>query len=416
MPSSADKPAVRGPRGGVLLVIAATVVSAASGLITLMIVAPAVGPAGYASFSVYWAALFMIVGVLFGLQQETTRAVADVGARAARGQELHGGSSVLRFAAVLAATVLVLIAATSFLWAPSLFGAGGAAWGIALSVGAASYAGVATLNGILAGSGRWGGFATVLVIDGLLRLALVAAALMLGADGTVLAWAVALPFPVSFLAVALLQRKVVRAHASVRESYRALAHNSSRTVVASASNAVLVTGFPLILSLVASDDRAALGAVVLALTLARAPILVPLTALQSMLIARFSASPATARRLMTLVMVGLVAVAATLGTIVGLWGESVLVWWFGAGFAVPGALLTWLVIASGCLGLLTVTGAHTLAAGRHTLFAAGWAIACLLAIATVAFTPADVGTRTVIGLIAGPLAGVVVHLVVGRRR
>ena len=412
MSSSAENHARRKLQTSILLVIVATAVSGASGFITLLIVAPPLGPAGYASFSVYWAALFMVVGVLFGIQQETTRAVADAGGRETVSS---GGSSVLRFAGILGAAVLVSVVATSLLWAEPLFGEGKSGWAFALSIAVASYVGVATLNGVLAGSGHWGGFAAIPLIDGLLRVVLVAIALWLGADGTAIAWAVALPIPISFVAVGLAHWSVVRSHSVVRESYGAFAFNASRTIVASTSNAVLVTGFPLILSLVASDDRAALGAVVLALTLARAPILVPLTVLQSMLIARFSASPGRARKLMITLMLGLVVFAPVLGAITGLWGEGVLVWLFGEGFAVQGALLTWLVIASGCLGLLTVTGARVLAAGRHTVFASGWAIACVLAIATVAFTPGDIGVRTVIGLIAGPLVGVAVHLAFGRR-
>lgn len=387
--------------------------SGASGFVTLLIVAPAVGPKGYASFSLYWAALFMVVGVLFGVQQEATRAVSD-----ANGDPVPSGagSSVLRFAGVLAGAVLLLVLTTSLIWAEPLFGEGNGWWAVALAIGVASYVGVATLSGILAGSGQWGAFATIPFIDGLLRLVLVAIALAGGADSTALAWAVALPFPVSVLVVGIARRSVVRAHSIVRETYRAFAFNASRTIVASTANAVLVTGFPVVLSLLAGGDRAALGVVVLALTLARAPILVPLTVLQSMLIARFSASPETARRLMSAVLGGLAVITPVLAAIAGLWGEGVLVLLFGEGFAVDGSLLAWLVIASGCMGLLTVTGARVLAAGRHTVFATGWVLACLLAVAAVAFTPGDVGLRTVVGLIAGPLVGAAWHLIFGRRR
>ncbi|MCM3779308.1 lipopolysaccharide biosynthesis protein [Microbacterium hydrocarbonoxydans] len=413
MVATEDNPARQRPRRSILLVLIATAVSGASGFITLLIVAPAVGPVGYASFSVYWAALFMVVGVLFGVQQETTRAVSDIGKHGLVGRR---GSSVPRFAAALGGCVLLLVSLSSLLWAEPLFGAGNTLWALPLAIGVASYVGVAALNGILAGSGHWGGFAAIPFIDGLLRLVLVAVALWAGADGTVIAWAVALPFPISLVLVGWARWSAVRSHAFVRESYRAFAANASRTIVASTSNAVLVTGFPLVLSIVASDDRAALGAVVLALTLARAPILVPLTVLQSMLIARFSASPETARKLMYAVVLGLAVITPVLGLIAGLWGEGVLIWLFGDGFAVQGLLLTWLVVASGCLGLLTVTGARVLAAGRHTVFATGWVIACLLAIATVALTPGDVGARTVIGLIAGPLVGAAWHFLFARRR
>lgn len=412
MSLNGDDPTTSRPRRSALSVIVATVVSGASGFITLLIVAPVVGPAGYASFSVYWAALFLAVGVLFGVQQETTRAVADASAR----RNFIGGSSVVRFALLLGAAVLVLALSTSLLWAEPLFGEGNGGWALALSVGVASYVGVATLNGVLAGSGRWGGFAAIPLIDGLLRLILVAIALWMGADGVAIAWAVALPFPISLLAVGLAQWSAARSHFVVRESYRAFTSNASRTIVASTSNAVLVTGFPLILALVQNDDRASLGAVVLALTLARAPILVPLTVLQSFLIARFSGSPSTARNLMVTMMLVLAVLAPVLAAIAGLWGRDVLITLFGAGFAVQGALLAWMVIASGCLGFLTITGARVLAAGRHTVFATGWAMACLIAIVLVAFTPWDVGTRTVVGLVIGPLVGVAVHLAFARRR
>lgn len=412
MASGVEPPSGRRPRRSLLLVLIATAVSAASSFVILLVVAPALGPAGYASFSVYWGALFMVVGILFGVQQESTRAVSHGGEPFS---ESGGSSSLLRFAGVLGAAVLVLVVTTGLIWAGPLFGSSNADWAYPLAIAVASYVGVAALNGILAGSGQWGGFAAVPLIDGLLRLILVAIALWTGGDGTALAWAVAIPFPVSLVVIASARWAAVRSYSRVRESYRALASNASRTMVASTANAVLVNGFPVILSLLAGGDRAALGAVVLALTLTRAPILVPLTALQSMLIARFSAAPEKAPRLMVTVLIGLCVFTPAVGVVAGLWGESLLVELFGGGFAIEGALLTWLVIASGCLGVLTVTGARALAAGRHTAFATGWVLACVLAVAAVALTPGGIGFRTVVGLIVGPLIGAAWHLVFGRR-
>lgn len=411
MASGAGPVSSRRPGRGILLVLAATVISAASSFVVLLIVAPALGPAGYASFAVYWAALFMVVGVLFGVQQEATRAVADVGERM---DADVGGASLVRFAGLLSAGVLTVTVVAGLLWADSLFGGGNAAWAYPLAIAVAAYVGVAALNGVLAGSGAWGFFAAVPLIDGVLRLVLVTVALTMGADGTALAWAVALPFPLSLLVVAAASRRTVRTRARVGESYRTLALNSSRTVVASASNAVLVNGFPVILSLVSGDDRVQLGIVVLALTLTRAPILVPLTALQSMLIARFSASPGDARRLMAILLVGLALVTPALATVAGLWGPSAFALFFND-FAATGPLLAGLVVASGCLAVLTLTGARTLAARRHGAFATGWLLACVLAIIIVAITPGEVGTRAVVGLIVGPLVGAAYHLVFGAR-
>lgn len=400
------------PRRSVLLVLAATAISAASSFVILLIVAPALGPAGYASFSVFWATLFMLVGVLFGVQQEATRAVADVAAQEAAPR----GASLVRFAAALGGGLVVLLVATGPLWAGPVFGAAHWVWAFPLSVAVAAYVGVAAVNGILAGSGRWGGFAAVPLIDGAVRLLLVGGVLAFGADTTALCWAVAIPFPLSLLVVAWVWRARIADRSKVREGYGALTVNVSRTVVASAANAVLVNGFPVVLSVFGGRDRAALGAVILALTLTRAPILVPLTALQSMLITRFSAlSRNASSRLILLLFAGLAAFTAVAAGLAGLWGEPILGWLFGRGFALDGALLAWLVAASGCLGLLTVTGASVLASGRHTVFATGWILACVLAVVLVGVWPGDIGTRTVVGLISGPLAGAAWHLAFGRR-
>lgn len=411
---ASEEASPRGSRGGLLLVLAATAVSAVSSFVVLLVVAPALGPAGYASFSVYWAALFMLVGVLFGVQQEATRAVSASGPAAPAAA--HPSASLIRFAAIVGSGMIVVLASTGLLWAGPLFGVENVDWAAPLAVAVGFYVGVAALNGILAGSGQWSAFAAVPLIDGVLRLILVAAVLWLDADRTALAWAVAVPFPVSLAVVAAARARAVRRRALVAESYRSLSANVGRTIVASSANAVLVNGFPVVLAVLVGGDQAALGAVVLALTLTRAPILVPLTALQSMLIARFSSFPDAARRLMTTVVTALIVLTPLLAVIAGVWGTTVLKAFFGQGFAIPGPLLFGLVLASGCLGLLTVTGAWVLARGRHSAFAAGWVIACAVSVVTVALVPGEVGLRTVIALIVGPIMGAAWHLWTGRQR
>lgn len=416
----AGSPNPAGRPRSVVLVLGATALAAASSFLVLLIVAPALGPEQYAVFSVYWAALFMVVGVLFGVQQETTRAVAET-AGADGDRESAGGVpesrgtagamvSPMRFAAAVGLVLLVVVTATGPFWSTPLFGEGHTSWTLPLAVAVAAYVGVAALNGVLAGSGAWGPFAAIPIIDGVLRLLLVAIVLWQDWGGIALAWAVAIPFPVSLIAVLVWKQSFVRRLSRVPGGYRSLAANSSRTMLASAATAVLVNGFPVVLSLFGGAEKAELGAVVLALTLTRAPILVPLTALQSMLIARLSAPGGTGRRFLLLVFAELAGLTTVIALGVGLWGEAVLAWVFGPGFAVDGWLLAGLVVASGCLGVLTVTGAATLASNRHNAFAGGWVIAAVLSVLGVALLPGDIGLRTVIALIAGPLAGAACHL------
>lgn len=395
-----------------------TVVSAASSFIVLLIVAPALGPADYAKFSVYWSALFMVVAILFGVQQESTRGVAAAqGARsetaAKPGQRR---TSVLRFALMIAAGLLVVIGATSPFWSEALFGSGSASWGVPLAVAVAAYALVAATNGILAGTGQWAAFALLAVIDGVLRLVLVGVALGLGLGGTALAWAVAIPFPVSLAVVFFGKRRTIRANTLVAGSTGRLAANMSRTLTASVAAAILINGFPVFMSVFGRTDEASLGAIILAVTLTRAPILVPINALQSMLIARLSGASAGRNRLLALVIAVIVVLTLLVAGVVWLWGGPLLGHFFGEGFVLSADTLAWLVAAAGCLGVLTATGAAALALERHSLFAAGWVVAAVFALATLAFLPASLEARITLGLVVGPLLGSLVHLAALRTR
>lgn len=418
----ADRGANRGNSRGLALVLGGTVLSAASSFIVLLIVAPALGPEGYASFSVYWGAMFMLVAVLFGVQQETTRGVAAYaaaltpttqGGSGASSQEARSRASrttsTLVYAAVIAVTLLVVIGGSGSLWSERLFGAGAGSWAIPLAVAVAAYVVVAAVNGILAGTETWGPFALLAVIDAVLRLAFVGVVLVGDWGGTALAWAVALPFPLSLAVVFMLRRSHLLTHARVAESRGQLTANIGRTVAASVATAVLINGFPVVLSLVGGAGQAELGAVVLAVTLTRAPILVPLTALQSMLISRFSGAPAGRTKLLLVVVAVIAVLTSLVALFVWAWGGQLLAMFFGDGFVLAPGVLAALVAAAGCLGVVTATGAAVLATGNHTMFAVGWITAAVLAVAVVAIPFAGLGERVALALVIGPLVGAALH-------
>lgn len=379
----------------------------------LVIVAPSIGPARYGAFSVFWGALFMVVGVLFGLQQETTRAVSVQRREPARALS---AVSLLRFALLIAFALFGLLAATGVFWSDLIFGPGYRDWVLPLGIAVSSYVLIAVVNGILAGTNGWVAFSVLPIIDGVLRFLLVVAVLNWDLGMGALAWAVALPFPVSLICVWAWQRRRIQTQTKVNERYRVLAANSARTMVASLATALLVNGFPVVLAVFGSGSEAEIGALVLALTLTRAPILVPLTALQSFFISRMSAVDAHAMSF-ALKVVGIIAsVTVAVAFVVAAVGESIIGWAFGEGFAVSGILLAGLVIASGCLGVLTLTGAYVLASGKHTVFAAGWVTAAVISVVGIATLPGALSVKAILALLAGPLAGVVVHLVWGKRR
>lgn len=391
---------------GVVLVLGATVISALSSFLVLLLVAPALGPSQYAVFSVYWSALFMIVGVLFGIQQESTRAVAGLSERITR-----PATSVFVFSLVLGAVLLVVLSLSGSTWAGFLFQPGNESWVLPLSIAVASYAPVAALNGVLGGRQEWAAFSLLPVVDATLRLVLVLVGIWLGWSGLLLAWAVAIPFPVSLGVTWLASRSRIRGFGRVPGTYITLSANVGRTMIASASTAVLVNGFPVVLSIFGHADPAELGAIILALMLTRAPIMVPLTALQSMLIARFAAQPREMIRTLLVIIGALLLLSLLVALAAFAWGEFLLGVLFGDGYALSGSLLAGLVLASGCLGVLTASGSAILAAKRHNFFALGWILASAIAVLVVAVMPAELGLRVVIALGVGPLIGAVVHIV-----
>ncbi|WP_374007739.1 lipopolysaccharide biosynthesis protein [Leifsonia sp. LS-T14] len=419
IPDVEESGAPRSARSSVVLILGATAIAGIAGYVVTWRVYTEIGAAGYGVFSVFWSALFLVVGVLFGLQQESTRATAQT--VAARATEPSSGSrttSLWIFASVAALAVGVVVIATSVLWAvPSLGAANaGLAWFVAL--GAALNCLVAAASGVMAGAGMWRQLAAIVALDGILRVAGVVAVLSVTHDVVPLAIAVILPFPISLAIVFLSAPRALVENARVTLGVRALVANTGRTMLAASATALLINGFPLVLSFFAGPgNHAALGSLVLAVTLTRAPILVPLTALSSFLVSRFSHHPERTGRTVAILLAGIAAVILVLCAAAWLFGEPVMQAVFGEQFDLGAGVLVALIASSGLIGALFVSGSAVLARNQHGLYAAGWVAASIVTLALL-FLPLPLPERAALALAAGPAVGLVVHLVgmrTGRR-
>ncbi|UOE44509.1 hypothetical protein [Agromyces larvae] len=407
----------------VLWMLAGTLVGGVAGYLVLWLTARSLGAAEYAVFGVFWSALYLIVGVLFGLQQEATRAAsasASVSASASGSPEgpagasavgaARRGSSLWVLATASGLLVIAVAIGTAVWWAPESFGTAHSDLSIPVAIGSGLSAVVAVASGLFAGHRRWLLLGVIIAADGVLRLAAVGVATDFGAGTEVLAWAVVAPYVIVIVGCfAIGGRRLIR-DGRVDVSFRRLAANSVQTVVAASATALLINGFPLVLALVeASDDATLLGALIFAITLTRAPLLVPLTALQSYLVTAFGAARREAPRLLARWSAIVVGVAVVLAAIAWLAGEWALDAFVGADFALPGSLLAGLVVSSGCIGMLCVTGPAVLARSLHTAYALGWVIASATTIALL-FLPLTIEASVPLALAVGPLVGVAVHL------
>jgi len=388
----------------------ATALTALCGYAVIYLAARDLAPSGYSVFGVFWGAFGLVTGAANGLLQETTREVRstsyiDVLPGARR-------SHPLRVAAMVGVAAAVVIAGSAPLWSGRVFVE--ERWlsvGL-LSVGLAGFCLHATLLGMLAGTNQWTPYGALMVTDALIRVTVAAATFTIGWGLTGFLWAT--------VAGAVAWVIVLVASPTARAAARLLTpvgtatflRGAAHSITAAGASAILVMGFPVLLKLTSNQLGAQGGVVILAVTLTRAPLLVPLTAMQGNLIAHFVDERTNRLR-------ALIAPAALIGGIgaVGVLAAGVVGPWllrvaFGPQYDASSALLAWLTAAAVAIAVLTLTGAAAVAAALHRAYSLGWVSATVASglLLLLPWTGGSLQTRTVVALLCGPLVGIGVHL------
>ena len=391
-------------RSSVARVGVATAITAVCGYAILYLAARALNPAGFSLFGVFWGAFGLVSGATNGLLQEATREVRTATKRV--------GTNQIRpmwVAAGVGVTAAVVIAGTSPLWAPHVFAESRWLSVTLLSVGLAAFCLHATLLGMLAGAGQWTQYGALMVTDAVIRVAIAVVAFLLGWGLGGFLWAT-VGGAVAWLLLLAVSAQA-RAAAGVRTagSVWTFLRGAGHSIAAAGASAILVMGVPVLLKATSGQLGAAGGVVILAVTLTRAPLLVPLTAMQGNLIAYFVDHRATRLRALVapagiVLGIGAAGVAAA-----GLLGPWLLRTAFGEDYRASGALLAWLTAGAVSIALLTLTGAATVAAALHRPYSVGW-VGATVAAALLLTLPLGLETRTVVALLCGPLVGIAVHL------
>lgn len=396
----------RGGRGAVGLIVAGTGVLGLSGLLVLSLTARSLGAVDYAAFGVFWSAMFFVVAVLFGAQQESTRAVA------AQGRATDpGGTSVVVFAGIVAAIAVVAIVATSPWWGDATFGDGHEGLALIVAAGAAGYVLTGVLAGVCAGSEQWGGYGAMLVVEGVARAVGVVGVLLVAEGIGALAWAVVAAYPLTVVLVGGPMRHRIRPFLRVGDPLTVLLRNTGQTIAASVSTAALVNGFPLLMSVFVKDSsEAVLGAMTLAVILTRAPLLLPLMALQSFLITMFARPDRSPWPLLATLLGGCFAAASVLAAAAALIGPPILRDVFGPEFEVGGGTLALLVLSAGALATLSMSSPALVARDCHGANLIGWWVAVVIAVSVLAMAPWSLQLRAPLALLAGPCLGLTWHL------
>jgi len=406
--SPAGQPAGPVTRASVARVGTATLLSALCGYAVLYLAARDLDPAGFSVFGVFWGAFGLVGGAANGLLQETTREVRF--SRETRpGHPPGAPTRPLRVAGLAGVAAAGLVAGSSPLWSAHVFVE--ERWlsvGL-LCFGLANFAVHTTLLGMLAGTNRWTQYGALMVTDAGIRVSVATVTFAIGWGLVGFLWATVAGAVawLLLLAASPATRSAARTLTAVgtAEFLRGAAHS----ITAAGASAILVMGFPVLLQATYGELGAEGGVVILAVTVTRAPLLVPLTAMQGNLIAHFVDQRGRRLRALRTPAASVAAVGAAGAVAAGLLGPWLLRTVFGGDYDADGLLLAGLTVAATAIALLTLTGAATVAAALHRAYALGW-VGATVASTLLLLLPLDLSTRTVVALLCGPLVGIAVHL------
>jgi O-antigen/teichoic acid export membrane protein len=390
-------------RSSAVAILVGTAVMGVSGLVVLLVTAVSFEAADYALFGVFWACVFFLVTITTGVQHESTRSSMGV----------HEGptTSLITFALSLSLVLFLLVAISSIWWSDAAFGAGNHRLAVLVGAGCAGYVFNCVFAGILAGAGRWWTFAALLVVEGVVRAGGMCIALLTTSSVEAAAWVVVLTYPLNLLFVLLTAGRAVSGRTRVSTTMGQLWRNTAQTMIGTAGAGALVTGFPFFMSTLSRDESSAtVGALTLALMLTRAPLLVPLMGVQSMLVTAFVQRRAAPWRLLGQLLALTIGVGVVLTLVAGVLGPPVLTGVFGDDFEVRGPVLSLLVVSSAFLAAMTLVTPALIARQAFTANAGAWLLATLVSVGMLALTPWALEWRVSGALIVGPAAGLIVQL------
>ncbi|MFC5434564.1 hypothetical protein ACFPJ2_12840 [Microbacterium suwonense] len=399
----AEPAAGRATRGGLRHILIATAIAGGIGYL-IQLAVPIVAPDAYLDFATMWSATYLVVTCLSGIQQELTRA-------SRRGPAGSGFRTWSRFAITSGITATGLVAVIFWVSGPRLFPAETLPFVGVVALATFGYCLVAAISGAVYGLTEWGAVAGMTVVDAVIRVILIASALLAGGSAILLGWATAVPFLLAALVIWLWVGRRIRHHLVIDVPMVRLFKNSAATVAASLSTGALISGLPMILKAFAPDAGVdLLASFILVITLTRAPLVVPLVALQGYLLVSFRDSAhGSASRILrwTTAVLGVVIVLAVAAAVAG----PALMTWLFSGFLILTPMdFALIVLSAGLTGVMCITGPAVLAMNRHAWYTSGWVVSAGATI-VVLLLPIEAHTRVVAALLMGPLLGAIVHVI-----
>ena len=394
--------------GGAPSILLATLIAGVAMYLATLVVYRELGSAPYVLFAAYWSLLYLVVGSLSGVQQELTRATRSI----SEGSDPQT-SKAKWFAVGLSTLVAVSIIGTSSLWAEAFLGTQGVELVWPFALGSASYVLVASLAGSLFGLSRWTSIALMAAFDGLIRLGLLAIALAFTDDVVILAWCVSAAFPLAIAVLWPFTRKGFVNRTFLDVSIKKLTLNISQTLTASTSAALIINGLPLLIVYAAEGiEQSFVGDLILTITIIRAPIIIIAMSMQSFLVVKFRDRKTSTLAPVLKILLAISVVTALTAFLGYRAGPEFLEILTGRPLLIDGNLFSLVLLSSGLVAAMIVSGSNLLAKGKHLFYSAGWFAAALTSVVTIT-APLEFSERVFSTLVFGPVSGLLVFLGAG---
>ena len=375
-----------------------TVVAAALGWATLLLVARSTDQSAYSSFAILWGIFYGFAGICAGLQQEVTRATAEAQSERADARRIPLAAAALAVGAILCLAVL----ATFALWRESI----GAELGVAagLMVGVLGLTGLVAILGALAGARRWRALAGLLLADAAVRILAVALALEMSNSITAQAIAIGCASWV-WVPLVIVGRgaPALRARLERRVEPRRFMGQAAAAMTATGCASLLIAGFPWLLAMTSRDSvGAATAGLLAALVLFRSPVLALVYGLRPLILRGFLSNPPRALGRAIRAWLWCMVVGGALAASAYVAGPWVLRVTFGPGFVVSGWQAAGLVVSATLLSMATISSLALLAISAHGSVVVSWVLAVVVT-ALVLALPVEQDRGLVAAAIAGPL-------------
>lgn len=417
MKDQTDQPVIS--KGQSLFITASSVVSAATTFLVTWLAARSLPYQEGKDFLVFWALTSLVFATLLGVQQEAARLIGAArqgGSEATPGQApAHSPDYRPLMAAILVGlTCSLIFAALTPLWLGTVLPAGDMRSVLLITAVTTVYACHVYFIGASAGTRAWTEYALLISTGGVFCLLCTYLAAELGAG--------LLGFQLAFLATAFLWVFFVAFSPRVRATFSirlkgtvGSAYTGMMLAVGTAlAMAAMSTGFPVFLEATSStgsaDEAALLAAIILGISITRAPIMLPLQAFQGVAVSYFLAhsqrpTAALAKPVFALLGLGLVGGAAA--WLLGPWlFDEIYEKYAGQ---LTGPFLAALTFAAALLAITTLSGTAALAMGAHGIYLLGWVATVVVAFACL-LLPLGLEERTTLALLVSPLAGLAIHL------